>query len=101
MSDSEATPLTCVLTIRNLKGLHARASAKFVRTAETFDADVTVSRDGMTVGATSIMGLMMLAASPGTTITLSASGPERIAAVKALTDLVECGFDEECVAEKR
>ena len=65
-----------VLTICNRKGLHARASARFVQTVEKFDADVRVMRCGETVGGTSIMGLMMLAASPGTTITVEATGPE-------------------------
>ena len=60
------------VTIRNRKGLHARASAKFVKCAEKFDAQVEVSRDGQTVDGTSIMGLMMLAASPGSTIMIKA-----------------------------
>ena len=62
-----------MLEIVNKKGLHARASAKFVQTVEQFDADVRVTRGGETVGGTSIMGLMMLAAGPGTTITVEAS----------------------------
>ena len=65
-----------VLEIFNKKGLHARASAKFVQTVERFDAEVRVTRGGETVGGTSIMGLMMLAAGPGTTITVEATGPE-------------------------
>ena len=64
-----------MLEICNKKGLHARASAKFVQTVEQFDAEVTVTRGHETVGGTSIMGLMMLAAGPGTTITVEASGP--------------------------
>ena len=63
-----------MLAICNKKGLHARASAKFVQTVEKFDADVRVTRCGETVGGTSIMGLMMLAAAPGTTITVEATG---------------------------
>ena len=63
-----------VLVICNKKGLHARASAQFVQTVEKFDADVRVMRCGETVGGTSIMGLMMLAAAPGTTITVEATG---------------------------
>ncbi len=83
------------VVIRNRKGLHARASAKFVKCAETFDAEVTVTRDGNAVGGTSIMGLMMLAAGPGTEIAMSAVGPEAAAAIAALKELVEAGFGEE------
>ncbi len=86
-----------VVTIRNRKGLHARASAKFVKCAESYDATITVTRDGQEVGGTSIMGLMMLAAGPGTTLHLSAQGPQGAEALQALIALVECGFDEECV----
>ena len=71
--------------ICNRKGLHARASAKFVQTVEKFDADVRVMRSGETVGGTSIMGLMMLAASPGTSITVEATGKEAAEVVEALT----------------
>ncbi len=85
--------------IRNLKGLHARASAKFVKLAETFDAKITVSRDGQSVGGTSIMGLMMLAAGPGSELHIRASGPQGPDALKALVALVEAGFDEECVGD--
>ena len=81
--------------ICNKKGLHARASAKFVRSAEEFDAIVTVTRDGQSVGGTSIMGLMMLAAGPGTTIRIEAKGPQAAEAVAALRVLVECGFGED------
>jgi phosphocarrier protein HPr len=81
--------------IRNRKGLHARASAKFVKLAETFDAEVTVTRDGQSVGGTSIMGLMMLAASPGTEIHMVASGPQAPEALAALVLLVTNGFGEE------
>lgn len=83
------------LLIINKRGLHARASAKFVQMVETFQADVHVSKDGMTVGGTSIMGLMMLAASPGCTIEVSASGPEAEKAIEALAHLVEDRFGEE------
>lgn len=86
-----------IVTIRNVKGLHARASAKFVKCAEAYDAVVTVTRDGQSVGATSIMGLMMLAAGPGTELHLVAEGPEAPEALDALVSLVECGFDEPCV----
>ncbi len=83
------------LLIVNKRGLHARASAKFVQMVETFDAAVTVSKDGMTVGGTSIMGLMMLAASPGTTVLVSASGNQAAEALNALDQLVQNKFGEE------
>jgi len=82
------------LVIRNKKGLHARASAKFVQTVEKFDADVRVTRGHETVGGTSIMGLMMLAAAPGTSITISATGPQAAAAVDALEALITSRFGE-------
>jgi phosphocarrier protein HPr len=85
------------VVVRNIKGLHARASAKFVKCAETFNAEVSVTRDGQTVGATSIMGLMMLAAGPGSTLAISAQGPDAEAALAALLALVNDGFGEECV----
>lgn len=83
------------LTIRNRKGLHARASAKFVKCAEEFNAQIRVSRDGQTVGGSSIMGLMMLAAGQGTTIVIEAEGPEAPEAIEALSALVADGFGEE------
>lgn len=81
--------------IINERGLHARASAKFVRLASGFDAEVTVSRDGTSVDARSIMGLMMLAAGIGSTIEIIAEGAEAEQAVTALCELVENRFDEE------
>lgn len=84
-----------VLPIINQKGLHARASAKFVHTVEKFDAQVRVSRGGETVGGTSIMGLMMLAASPGTTITVEATGRQAAEVVDALQQLLATRFGEE------
>lgn len=81
--------------IRNKKGLHARASAKFVMCAERFSANIRVSRDGQTVGGTSIMGLLTLAASQGTTITIVAEGPQAREALIALMALVNDGFGEE------
>jgi phosphocarrier protein HPr len=84
-----------VLAICNRKGLHARASAKFVQTVEKFDADVRVTRCGETVGGTSIMGLMMLAASPGTSITVEATGKEAAEVIAALTILIDSRFGEE------
>ncbi len=83
------------MNITNQRGLHARASAKFVKCAEGFNADISVSRDGQTVPGTSIMGLMMLAASIGTQIMVEASGPEADAAMSALEDLVTRKFDED------
>jgi phosphocarrier protein HPr len=88
---------TAEVLVRNLKGLHARASAKFVKCAETFDAEITVTREGHSVGGTSIMGLMMLAAGPGSLLAISAQGPDAEAALSALTALVNDGFGEECV----
>ncbi|MBO9547737.1 HPr family phosphocarrier protein [Caulobacter sp.] len=81
--------------IVNERGLHARASAKFVKMASGFDAEVTVSREGSSVDARSIMGLMMLAAGIGSTIDIAAEGPEAQAALDALCELVENRFDEE------
>jgi phosphocarrier protein len=83
------------LTIVNRKGLHARASARFVRIAECFDAEVTVMRDGQTVNGNSIMGLMMLGAGPGATILVQATGRQAREALEAITMLVNSGFDED------
>jgi phosphocarrier protein len=83
------------LLIINKRGLHARASAKFVQTVEGFNAQVSVSKDGMTVGGTSIMGLMMLAASPGCSISVSTSGEQAEAVLEALDQLVANKFGEE------
>ena len=83
------------LPIVNRKGLHARASAKFVQCAEKFDAAITVTRCGETVGGTSIMGLLTLAAAQGTTITVAASGAEAAAAIEAIAALLADGFGEE------
>ena len=83
------------LPIINKRGLHARASAKFVQMVERFNAEVWVTKGGETVGGTSIMGLMMLSAGPGTSIVVSASGPEAQVAIDAITDLVAGKFNEE------
>jgi phosphocarrier protein HPr len=83
------------VVIPNKKGLHARASAQFVRCAAGFTAAVRVTREGHTVGGTSIMGLMMLAAGPGHTILIETEGPDAQAALEALIALVESGFGEE------
>jgi phosphocarrier protein len=87
--------ITRELPIINQRGLHARASAKFVKCAEGFDASINVSRDGQTVPATSIMGLMMLAAAMGTSVMVEASGPQAEQAMEALTHLVATKFDED------
>jgi phosphocarrier protein HPr len=84
-----------VATICNRRGLHARAAARFVKTAALFNAEVRVRKDGIEVSGRSIMGLMMLAAAPGALIQLAATGPEAEAAVTALAKLVECKFDED------
>lgn len=81
--------------ITNRRGLHARASAKFVTMASSFDAEVMVSHDGSSVTGTSIMGLMMLAAAMGDSITISATGPEAEAAVSKLAGLVLDKFGED------
>ncbi len=84
-----------VLNIINEKGLHARASAKFVEVVEKFDATCTVSKDGMDVSGDSIMGLLMLAASRGTSIEVLTTGPEADALARALADLVANRFGED------
>jgi phosphocarrier protein HPr len=93
----EAPPgaLSRELAIVNRKGLHARASAKFVQTVERFEADVTVSRCGETVGGRSIMGLLTLAAAQGTTIRVDATGPQAEAALDALAALLAGRFGED------
>ncbi len=83
------------LPIVNRRGLHARASAKFVQLAETFNATITVSKDQNTVGGTSIMGLMMLAAGIGSSIRVTADGPEGAIALEAIARLVADRFGEE------
>jgi phosphocarrier protein HPr len=97
MSDAGGAngPVSGNLLIVNKRGLHARASARFVQTAERFDATVTVSKDQTVVGGTSIMGLMMLAAGPGSEIHVIAEGPEAGAALAALAELVATRFGED------
>jgi phosphocarrier protein HPr len=107
MSDDDASPengtgasvpsgaMSRELPIVNKRGLHARASAKFVQMVERFNAEVWVTKGGETVGGTSIMGLMMLSAAPGTSIIVSATGPEAQAALDAITELVASKFNEE------
>ncbi len=86
---------TRALRIVNVKGLHARASAKFVEVVEGFDATAEVSLDGEQTGGDSIMGLLMLAASQGTTIDVRTSGPDAVALADALEALVADCFGEE------
>ena len=97
MMDDGAAPdgaIRRVVTITNQRGLHARAAAKFVKLAKTFDARVAVARNGIEVGGDSIMGLMVLAAGPGTSITLTVEGPEATSAIEALEALIVRKFDE-------
>ena len=92
--DIAAETLSRELDITNKRGLHARASAKFVKCVERFEAEVTVSRLGETVGGRSIMGLLTLAAAQGTSILVTASGPQATEVLVALTELVTNKFDE-------
>ena len=82
------------LQIQNIKGLHARASARLVEVVEGFDATATVSKDGMEASGDSIMGLLMLAASIGTFIEVETEGPEAEALLAAIADLVNDKFGE-------
>lgn len=91
----EDGPLARELRIVNQRGLHARASAKFVQVAGSYQASVQVEKDGVRVGGTSIMGLMMLAASPGCCIRVTATGPEAREAMEALEALIASRFGEE------
>jgi phosphocarrier protein len=93
--DSSGPALVRTVEIRNQRGLHARAAAKFVKVAAQFDAEVEVTRNDTTVSGQSIMGLMMLAAALGTSITMAARGPQAEEALAGLTDLVERKFDED------
>ncbi len=83
------------LVIGNARGLHARAAAKFVKCAEKFDADIRVTKGESEVSGSSIMGLMMLAAATGSTISVTVSGPEADEALDAITELVTDKFGEE------
>jgi phosphocarrier protein HPr len=95
MSDNSGGELCNIAVIANQRGLHARAAAKFVKLADGFQAEVNVVKDDMRVSAKSIMGLMMLAASCGTSIKICGAGPDAADAVAALTELVKRKFDEE------
>jgi phosphocarrier protein len=92
---TEAATQARRVTIRNQRGLHARAAAKFVKTAEAYDAEIRVLKDETEVLGTSIMGLMMLAAGPGTDIDLRATGADAEAALDALAQLIDRKFDED------
>ena len=94
-SPAASSVLTCTLTIVNRRGLHARAAAKFVTMAERFGASIEVMRDGQSVSARSIMGLMMLGAGKGSTIALQAEGWDAKEALDAISALVEAGFHEQ------
>jgi len=87
--------LCSMVVIENQKGLHARAAAKFVRTAESFRSEISVVMDSLRVSGRSIMGLMMLAAVQGTRLKLCASGEDAEEAIAALSDLVRRKFDED------
>ncbi len=95
MSPSDPIPAQATVDICNTRGLHARASAKFVKLASTFEAEISVTREGVTVNALSIMGLLMLGAGIGSTIEIAATGPDATAAVTALSDLVALRFEED------
>ena len=92
---SDTAVISRELPIVNQRGLHARASAKFVQVAAGFQADISVEKDGVKVGGTSIMGLMMLGAAMGDTITISAAGDEAEDVVAKMCELVEAKFGEE------
>ena len=87
--------VAATLNICNTRGLHARASAKFVKLASSFESEIHVTRDGVTVDARSIMGLLMLGAGIGCSIDVSAEGPDAEEAMEALSDLVARKFDED------
>lgn len=92
---TETVRRTAVATILNKRGLHARASAKLVEAAARFQSHITVSKDGQSVDARSIMGLMMLAASLDTQIEIVAEGPDADEAMTAILALIEAKFGEE------
>jgi len=94
-NDGADAPFKRMVTICNRRGLHARAAARLVKLADQFDADIVVAKNGAAVSGRSIMGLMMLAAGPGTSIELRGSGVEAERAIEALAALITGGFDEE------
>ncbi len=95
IKQTEQTPDSIQVTITNERGLHARASAKFVKCAELFDAEISVSCKDINVPGTSIMGLMMLGACKGTDILIQAKGPEQGVALSALEKLINEKFGED------
>ncbi|MBN8529278.1 MAG: HPr family phosphocarrier protein [Caulobacterales bacterium] len=95
MSEPAKAPVQAIVGICNQRGLHARASAKFVKLASAYEAEVRVTRDGTTVDARSIMGLLMLGAGAGCDVTIEGEGPDAAEAVAALADLVNRKFDED------
>lgn len=95
MSTTQPPVVRRQVTILNSRGLHARASAKFVECASRFDAEVSVLREGVRVSGISIMGLMMLAAAPGASLAIEATGPEAERAVAALAELIANRFGED------
>ncbi|WP_255500428.1 HPr family phosphocarrier protein [Brevundimonas sp. P7753] len=88
-------PIQVTVGICNQRGLHARASAKFVKLASSFESEIRVTRDGVTVDARSIMGLLMLGAGIGCGVDIEAQGPDAAEAIEALSDLVARKFDED------
>jgi phosphocarrier protein HPr len=88
-------PTTATANICNTRGLHARASAKFVKLASSFESEIQVTRDGTTVDARSIMGLLMLGAGNGCAIDIAAEGADAEQAIEALLDLIARKFDED------
>ena len=86
------------IEVINLLGLHARAAARFVRTASRFQSNITITKEGTTIDGKSILGILFLAASAGSQITISATGDDESEAVEALTSLVAGGFGEETLA---
>ena len=87
--------VTRSVEVTNALGLHARAAARFVHLATRFNAQIRVSRDAKVMDGKSIMGILLLAAARGTTLTISADGPDEATAVDSLVQLVESGFGEE------
>lgn len=93
-TDDDGQSVSADLPIINKRGLHARASSRFVKCVEQFEARITVSKDGISVSGTSIMGLMLLGAAPGTSVTVSATGVDASHALDALKQLVADRFGE-------
>ncbi len=94
-ADGAAPQASRRVRVRNLRGLHARAAARFVKLADSFEAEIIVLYKGRSVSGVSIMGLMMLAAGPGTELAISATGADAAAAVEALAELVDARFEED------